>query len=117
MHDCDRDLRISRYRVVTVTATFPPFSNSSLYLRHAYSKVQITLPPGPIQVGTERVYREGIPTVDFITDIPVAYEVRSSLSVMNEKNSLQTILHLHTFKGYGIHSLGDDMSFDHANRC
>ena len=46
------------YTIVIVTATFLPFSNSSLNLRHAYSKVQVTLPPGPIQVGLERVYRQ-----------------------------------------------------------
>ena len=41
-----------------MTTTFPPFSNSSLNPQHAHSKVRVTLPPGPIQVGTERVYRQ-----------------------------------------------------------
>ena len=36
-----------------VTATFPPFSNPSFNSRHAYSKVQVTLPPGPIQVAIQ----------------------------------------------------------------
>ena len=60
MHDCDRDARISRYTIVTVTAAPPLYSNSSLNPRHAYSKVQVTLPPGPIQVGPERVYRQTV---------------------------------------------------------
>ena len=43
---------------MTVIAALPLFSNSSLNPQHAYSKVQVTLPPGPIQVGPERVNRQ-----------------------------------------------------------
>ena len=59
IHDCDRDPRISRYTVVTVIAahpflpTIPPQSAT-----RSSNKVQVTLPPGPIQVGPERVYRQ-----------------------------------------------------------
>ena len=49
---------LSIYTDGSVIAAFPPFSNSSLNPRHAHSKVQVTLPPRPIQVGPERVYRQ-----------------------------------------------------------
>ena len=43
---------------MTVIAALHPSSNPSLNPRHAYSKVQVTLPPGPIKVGPERVHRQ-----------------------------------------------------------
>ena len=46
IHGCDRD-RCSLSSLKT-----------SLCLGYAYSKVQVTLPPGPIQVGPERLYRK-----------------------------------------------------------
>ena len=46
------------YTIVIVTTSFPPFSNSSLNPRHAYSKFQVKSPPWPIQVGPERVYQQ-----------------------------------------------------------
>ena len=45
------------YTIMTLTAALPLFPNPSLNPRHAYEKVQVTLPPRPIQVEPERVYR------------------------------------------------------------